>query len=47
MTDLVVLLDVDNTLLDNDLVRTRLEQDLSGVLGVEHASRFWDIFEQV
>lgn len=47
MTDLVVLLDVDNTLLDNDLVRTGLEQELSGVLGREQAVRFWDIYEQV
>ncbi len=47
MTDLVVLLDVDNTLLDNDLVRTGLEQELSGVLGREQAGRFWDIYEQV
>jgi hypothetical protein len=47
MTDLIVLLDVDNTLLDNDLVRTRLERDLVGALGDEHADRFWDIYEQV
>ncbi|MCH7835579.1 MAG: HAD family hydrolase [Chloroflexi bacterium] len=47
MTDLVVLLDVDNTLLDNDLVRTGLEQELSGVLGRGQASRFWEIYEQV
>ena len=47
MTDLVVLLDVDNTLLDNDLIRTRLEQELAGVLGQEEASRFWEIYEQV
>ncbi len=47
MTSLVVLLDADNTLLDNDLVRTGLEQELSGVLGAEQASRFWDIYERV
>lgn len=47
MTDLVVLLDVDNTLLDNDLVRTGLERELPGVLGREQASRFWGIYEQV
>ena len=47
MTDLVVLLDVDNTLLDNDLVRVRLERDLSGALGGEHAARFWEIYEEV
>lgn len=47
MTDLVVLLDVDNTLLDNDLVRSRLERELTGVLGQEHAARFWAVYEQV
>lgn len=44
---LVVLLDVDNTLLDNDLVRSRLEAELAGVLGREHSARFWEIYEQV
>ncbi len=47
MDDLVVLLDVDNTLLDNDLVRSRLEGELTGVLGREHAARFWAIYEEV
>lgn len=45
--DMVVLLDVDNTLLDNDQVRIRLEEDLSGVLGPEYAERFWEIYEDV
>jgi len=45
--DMVVLFDVDNTLLDNDQVRIRLEKDLSGVLGPEHAERFWEIYEDV
>lgn len=47
MTDLVVLLDVDNTLLDNDLVRAGLERDLASALGNEHADRFWEIYEEV
>ncbi len=47
MTDLVVLFDVDNTLLDNDLIRTGLEHELSGLLGREHSGRFWEIYEQV
>lgn len=46
-TDLVVLLDVDNTLLDNDLVRERLDAQLAGVLGPDDATRFWRIYEQV
>jgi hypothetical protein len=47
VTDLVVLLDVDNTLLDNDLMRARLEDDLEGVLGREDGTLFWEIYEQV
>lgn len=46
-TELVVLLDVDNTLLDNDLLRARLGRDLEGVLGPEEAARFWEVYEQV
>lgn len=46
-TGIVVLLDVDNTLLDNDLVRARLEEVLAGALGSQHAGRFWDIYEEV
>lgn len=46
-TDMVVLLDVDNTLLDTDLLRTRLENDLEGVLGCEDGTRFWEIYEEV
>jgi hypothetical protein len=47
VTDLVVLLDVDNTLLDNDLLRARLEGDLEGALGPEDSARFWEVYEQV
>ncbi len=47
MTDLVVLLDVDNTLLDNDLLRSRLQRDLEDVLGEEDGDRFWEIYEEV
>lgn len=47
MRDLVVLLDVDNTLLDNDLIRSRLGEALADVLGGEHAGRFWEIYEEV
>ena len=45
--DMVVLLDVDNTLLDNDQVRIRLEEDLQRVLSPEHVERFWGIYEDV
>ena len=44
---LVVLLDVDNTLLDNDLVRERLEGRIAEALGEQHAARFWSIYEAV
>ncbi len=47
MTNLVVLLDVDNTLLDNDLVRISLEHNLSEMLGEGDVARFWEIYEQV
>jgi hypothetical protein len=45
--DLVVLLDVDNTLLDNDLVLARLHRELEGVLPEHLAGRFWQVYEQV
>jgi len=44
---LVVLLDVDNTLLDNDLVLARLHRELEGVLPEHLADRFWQVYEQV
>jgi FMN phosphatase YigB (HAD superfamily) len=47
MHDLVVLFDVDNTLLNND----RVQADLSVHIGVEHGEaarqRYWEIFEQL
>ncbi len=45
--DLVVLLDVDNTLLDTDLARIRQEEALASALGRDHSERFWEIYEQV
>jgi FMN phosphatase YigB (HAD superfamily) len=47
MEDLVVLLDFDNTLLDNDLVLTRMRHELRDVLPEHLADRFWKIYEQV
>lgn len=45
MHDLVFLIDVDNTLLNND----RVQADLDSYLGVEHGAaardRYWEIFE--
>lgn len=44
---MVVMFDVDNTLLDNDLVRTQLAQDLLVQLGKQQAARFWELYEEV
>lgn len=45
--DLVVLLDVDNTLLDTDLLRVRLDAALTGALGEHDKKRFWEVYERV
>jgi hypothetical protein len=49
MTDrapVVFLLDVDNTLLDNDRVIADLKQHLNQAFGVERQQRYWKIFEE-
>lgn len=43
----VFLFDVDNTLLDNDAVKTDLEQALETSLRREDADRFWELYEEV
>ena len=43
----VFLLDVDNTLIDNDAVRERLNQGTRRLLGARLADRFWKIYEEV
>jgi FMN phosphatase YigB (HAD superfamily) len=45
--DVVFLLDVDNTLLDNDAVIEDLRRHLSGTFGAECEQRYWSIFEQL
>src|SRR5436190_8857875 len=45
--DLVFLLDVDNTLLDNDRAKADIEASLVKMLGERGAERFWDLYEQV
>ncbi len=45
--DLVFLIDVDNTLLNNDQVITDLQGHLARHLGAGNASRFWAIFESL
>ncbi|MFC5497294.1 HAD family hydrolase [Caenimonas terrae] len=43
--DVVFLLDVDNTLLDNDRIVADLRQHLEQQFGSACAGRYWDIFE--
>ena len=45
--DVVFLLDVDNTLLNNDQVIADLRRHLEQAFGVASADRYWDIFEQL
>lgn len=42
----VFLLDVDNTLLDNDRVIEDLKDHLTQAFGVERQHRYWAIFEE-
>jgi FMN phosphatase YigB (HAD superfamily) len=46
-SSLVCLLDVDNTLLDNDRVTADLRRFLEGEVGAEGTRRYWEIFEQL
>jgi FMN phosphatase YigB (HAD superfamily) len=45
--DTVFLLDVDNTLLDNDLVTADLKKHLVDGFGVDRAQRYWELFEEL
>jgi FMN phosphatase YigB (HAD superfamily) len=45
--EIVFLLDVDNTLLDNDSVRADLRDHLASEFGVETRDRYWAIFEEL
>ena len=47
MTETVFLVDVDNTLLDNDAVIADLRRHMVEALGPESESRYWEIFEQL
>jgi hypothetical protein len=46
-SDVVFLLDVDNTLLDNDRVERDLRRHLERVFGAERQARYWEIFEDL
>lgn len=45
--ELVFLLDVDNTLLDNDRVKEDLETQIARLVGPQHSALFWACHEQV
>ena len=45
--DVVFLLDVDNTLLDNDAVERDLRHHIEESFGTECQERYWQIFEQL
>jgi FMN phosphatase YigB (HAD superfamily) len=47
MQDIVFLLDVDNTLLDNDAVVDDLRRRLSDNFGSTSAERYWGFFEEL
>ena len=45
--EVVFLLDVDNTLLDNDGVARDLRDHLTRAFGAERQERYWNLFEQL
>ena len=47
LTELVFLVDVDNTLLDNDAVIADLRRHLLDRFGPECERRYWDMFEEL
>jgi FMN phosphatase YigB (HAD superfamily) len=47
MLGLVCLLDVDNTLLDNDRVTVDMRRFLEREIGPERTTRYWQLFEQL
>ncbi|MFN2463478.1 MAG: HAD family hydrolase [Candidatus Dormibacteria bacterium] len=47
MAQLVFLVDIDNTLLDNDRVKAAMEAGIRGLAGDEGAEQFWAVYEEV
>jgi haloacid dehalogenase-like hydrolase len=47
LQDVVVLFDVDNTLLDNDRVQADLHDHLGTNFGAKARDRYWELFEQL
>src|SRR5215471_11716658 len=46
MATLVFLIDVDNTLIDNDFVKSDLDEHIKVELGENLAHRYWELYEQ-
>jgi FMN phosphatase YigB (HAD superfamily) len=47
VSKVVFLLDVDNTLLDNDRVAADLRRHLTSLFGAERQQRYWALFEEL
>jgi hypothetical protein len=47
LAPIVFLLDVDNTLLDNDRIEADLKRHLDQAFGAERQERYWTIFEKL
>ena len=47
LAPVVFLLDVDNTLLDNDRIIADLKHHLTQAFGAERQERYWAIFEKL
>jgi len=45
--ELVFLIDVDNTLIDNDRVAADLKRHLSAEVGTQRQRRYWELFEEL
>lgn len=43
----VFLIDVDNTLLDNDLAKADVARAIRSIVGLDRAARFWSLYEKV
>ncbi len=44
---LAFMIDVDNTLINNDQVKTDVSAQMEALIGPERSARFWEIYEQV
>jgi FMN phosphatase YigB (HAD superfamily) len=47
MSELAFLLDVDNTLLDNDGLKADLDARIRKLIGQEHGDEFWHVYDRV